>query len=244
MSYCVNCGVELDGTLKECPLCNTPVINPREVTYDKNGKMVLTGVELPTPFPEKKGQVETVKRMDMAILVSVFVIATSVVCGLLNLWVYHTRPWSLAVIGGCVLLWVFFIPEIIYTKQPIYVSILLDGAASVGYLFMLSFLRDNREWFWGLGVPIVILLTLLIEAFTLCLRFLPKSYLWVTLYSFTGTAILCNGLECIIDRYLHGEIILGWSAIVTTICIILDATIITLLSRKRLRNAIRRRLHF
>ena len=31
MSYCVNCGVELDHTLKSCPLCETPVINPRDI---------------------------------------------------------------------------------------------------------------------------------------------------------------------------------------------------------------------
>ena len=44
MSYCVNCGVELDKTAKECALCNTPVMNPREVIA-QNAK---------TPFPEEK----------------------------------------------------------------------------------------------------------------------------------------------------------------------------------------------
>ena len=29
MSYCVNCGVELDATASVCPLCQTPVCNPR-----------------------------------------------------------------------------------------------------------------------------------------------------------------------------------------------------------------------
>ena len=28
MSYCVNCGVELDDSAKKCALCSTPVINP------------------------------------------------------------------------------------------------------------------------------------------------------------------------------------------------------------------------
>ena len=28
MSYCVNCGVELAPSEKNCPLCGTPVINP------------------------------------------------------------------------------------------------------------------------------------------------------------------------------------------------------------------------
>ena len=30
MSYCVNCGVELDSTASFCPLCRTPVVNPRQ----------------------------------------------------------------------------------------------------------------------------------------------------------------------------------------------------------------------
>ena len=28
MSYCVNCGVELNSNEKRCPLCSTPAINP------------------------------------------------------------------------------------------------------------------------------------------------------------------------------------------------------------------------
>ena len=28
MSYCVNCGVELDSSAEKCVLCNTVVINP------------------------------------------------------------------------------------------------------------------------------------------------------------------------------------------------------------------------
>ena len=50
MSYCVNCGVQLDKTAKRCPLCNTPVINPSEA-IDTVSK---------TPYPQKRGQVEQV----------------------------------------------------------------------------------------------------------------------------------------------------------------------------------------
>ena len=60
MSYCVNCGVELDASLKNCPLCNTPVINPNE----------LKKITPPSPFPEQRGQVETVHRKDLAVLLT------------------------------------------------------------------------------------------------------------------------------------------------------------------------------
>lgn len=235
MSYCVNCGVELDTSLKECPLCNTPVINPKEIPNVHKGK---------TPFPQEKGTVEVVKRKDLGILLSTVVLATAATCGLLNLFVFTGSAWSLAIIGVCALLWVIMIPVVIYTKQSVYVSILFDGAAVAVYLYMIAYMIDSSGWFWGLGFPIAMLVTAVVEAVTFCIRRLPNSFLTNALYCITGIAILCVGLEILIDRYLKGQIQLRWSAIVLTICAIVDITIITLLSRKRLRNAVRRRLHF
>ena len=239
MSYCVNCGVELEKSLKKCPLCNTPVLNPREIM---NGHDTPFGA--PSPFPEEKGQVEVVKRKDVAILLTTVVVATAVVCGLLNLLVFPATPWSLAIIGGCVLLWVILIPVAIYTNQAIYTSILLDGLALGLYLYLLTYMTQENVWFWRLGLHIVVLTTIIIELFVLCLRKLPRSFLTTALYAFTALAALCSGLEILIDRFLREEVMLGWSAIVLTVCAIVDVTIITLLSRKQLRNAVRRRLHF
>lgn len=234
MSYCVNCGVELDASLKACPLCNTPVVNPNE----------LVKMKVKTPFPQDKGQVETVKRKDIGILLSMVLLATSVTCGLLNVPVFTETRWSLAVIGVCVILWVMMIPMVIYTKMSIYLSLLADGAAVVIYLYMLTFMIKEDAWFWGLGLPIVLLVTILAEVQTLCIRKLPRSYLTVTLYFMTGIALLCVGLEILIDQYLGGGIALSWSAVVLTVCAIVDIAIATMLSSRRLRGAVRRRLHF
>ena len=53
--YCVNCGVELDRSLRKCPLCNTPVWNPMENGQEKEKAAV-------SPFPEEKEAVEMIKR--------------------------------------------------------------------------------------------------------------------------------------------------------------------------------------
>ena len=66
----------------------------------------------------------------------------------------------------------------------------------------------------------------------------------MSLYVFTGAGLLCVGLDLLIKHYLGGVLRLGWSAVVLTVCGILDVAIITMLSRRRLRNAVRRRLHF
>lgn len=235
MSYCVNCGVELDASAKECPLCNTPVLNPMEL------EKLATAQR---PFPTEKGQVETVKRKDLGILMSMVVLATAVTCGVLNAFVFSGALWSMAVIGACIVLWVIMIPAVIYTKQPVYVSLMYDGGAVALYLFMLSYLVGSRGWLWGLGIPITVLVTVLAEIFTFCVHRLPRSFLTVSLYLFTAIGLLCIGLEILIDRYVGQGIALSWSAVVLTVCVILDIAVITLLSRRRLRNAVRRRLHF
>lgn len=234
MSYCVNCGVELDQTAKHCPLCNTPVLNPRELV-PKEGR---------TPFPKDKGSVEVVKRKDLGILITTLALATAITCGLLNLLVFSANLWSLAVIGVCVILWVILEPVVIYTKQPIYLSLLYDGLAVSAYLYMLTFMVERNDWFFGLGLPIVAFVTLIAEIMAVCIRKLPRSFLTISLYLITAIALVCVGLEILIDRYLSGNIALSWSAVVLTVCAIVDIAIITLLSRRRLRNAVRRRLHF
>ena len=234
MSYCVNCGVELERSLQCCPLCNTPVVNPKEIKH-------YTGQ---SPFPGNKGNVEESNRKDMGIFVTIVLIATAIGCGLLNWQVYSKTLWSIPVIGMCVVFWVMMIPVFVYRKASIYLSLLLDGAATILYLYMITWLTRENHWFYGLGIPIVLLLFLLAEAVAVCFRILPPSILCRGLCAITALGIGCMGLELLIDHYLHGTVIATWSAVVGVVCLIIDVMIITLLCRRKLRNEIRRRLHF
>lgn len=234
MSYCVNCGVELEASLKECPLCHTPVMNPRD-----QGKETP-----PSPYPTDKGQVEVVKRKDLGILVTVVLSATSVTCLLLNLLVFDASLWSLTVIGGCLCLFVFSFPAIFYVRTPIYLSLLADGASVSVYLFMLSFLTDSNTWFWQLGLPIIVMLTILAELFPLLARLHPLTVLSCALCIFIEIPAFCVALELLIRHVLALNGRITWSAVVLTVCLIIDIALITILAKKRLRNEVRRRLHF
>ena len=111
MSYCVNCGVELDSSLDHCPLCNTPVINPNEL------KKIADAVP---PFPEQRGEVDTVKRRDFTLLIGIILTATSASCLLLNLLVFTGSLWSLFIIGACLLLFIVLLPAITTLHLPMY----------------------------------------------------------------------------------------------------------------------------
>ena len=195
MSYCVNCGVELDASLADCPLCNTPVINPKAMPFNK----------MVSPFPKEKGQVEVVKKKDLAILISCILFATAATCGLLNWLFISSTPWSVTIIGLCAVLWVFMIPVIIYTKQPIYLSILYDGIVAGAYLYLLTWMTEENSWFWELGLPIVIVGTVIIEVVLFCIKVFPKSFLVNALYSVTAVGLFCLGIEFFIDRYLKSR---------------------------------------
>lgn len=234
MSYCVNCGVELEENLNHCPLCNTPVYHP-----EKRPELVKS-----SPFPTEKGPVEKVKRKDLAILLSVVLISTSATCTLLNLLVFNQSLWSLFIVGVCACIWIFMIPVVIYSRLPIYISLLLDGLALGSYLYLISLVTTSDTWFYELAIPIVVLFTIQMEVFTYFMRRFPVSFITTALYTFIHIAIFCVGLEIFISMFLLGSIRLIWSAIVLTICLIIIISLITILSRQRLRDSIRKRLHF
>ncbi|MCM1145476.1 MAG: DUF6320 domain-containing protein [Blautia sp.] len=234
MSYCVNCGVELEASLKECPLCNTPVINPRHISPET----------ISEPYPVSRGQVENLQKKDFGILLTVILSATSITCLLLNLLVFQSSRWSFMIIGICICLFFFAFPAMFTTKTPVYLILLFDGAAVGVYLYLLTYLTIVSEWFWQLGLPIVILITALIELFTLFARKFPFNILTGSLYLFIEVPILCIALELLIKRFLDVPYSITWSAVVLTVCVIIDITLITILMKKRLRNEVNRRLHF
>ncbi len=233
MSYCVNCGVELDNALKACPLCQTKVYHP--------GHMEKV---IPETFPEKRGEVEKESNREVVILVSVIVLAVMITCGLLNKLVYDMSKWSVPVISICIMLWTLFMGAVLEKKITIYGMLLLDAVSVLLGLYLLTFISDKDQWYMGMGLPIVCAILIILEVVALLAKLLPYNMLVGTLYFFIVIAGICSSIEGIIDCYYTGGIHLSWSAIVLTVCTIISAALVTIMMMSRLRNAIKKRLHF
>ncbi len=234
MSYCVHCGVELEPSLKKCPLCNTPVIDPNNIPY----------YETSSPYPDRKGKVEPARRKDAAIFVSVLLLTISITCGLLNQLVFSRNLWSLLVIGFCLVVWVICIPFIFYRKLSPYLAVLLDGMAISFYLYLISRLTGSADWLYYLGLPITALFTFLFELFMLFTLKVNRSFFSVTLYIFSLISLSCIGIELLCRNFLEDPMRLTWSAIVLTVCVVFIIAIVTILLLPRVREEARRRLHF
>ena len=147
MSYCVNCGVELDPSAGICPLCHTPVVNPGRPADE----------EAPPPFPTRRAEVQPVNKWEVALLLSAMLASVAVCCGLLNLFFLRSdRPWSLYVIGAAVMLWIWLVPPLLHRTMPLWLRLLLDVAAVGTYVYLISIDLRGHDWYMGLALPIIL----------------------------------------------------------------------------------------
>jgi hypothetical protein len=109
---------------------------------------------------------------------------------------------------------------------------------------MISFMTKSNLWLTEIALPITAMLTAMILILTFLIRKVSSSILAVSLYVYILIPLLCIGIELLICRFKGQPLHIVWSAIVLAPCTVVSITLITILSKKRLREAVRRRLHF
>lgn len=236
MSYCVNCGVELETSIKKCPLCNTIVINPNDLQAD-----MMTG-NGDLPFPDKVGVVEPIKRKDLAVVMTVILSCTAISCLLLNYLMWKPNQWSLLVLGFCGLLWVMIVPPLLIRNMRKGIMMLLNGVTVCIYIALIGIFTDSSEWVVDLGIPITLIVLALVEIFLTAAKY-RRSFAILTCLFFMEIAVLCISIELLVDHAFHQPLGIGWSAIVLTVCTVITVTLATMFSRRRVRNEIKRRFH-
>ena len=149
MSYCVNCGVELDDTAAFCPLCHTPVHNPNQPVNQT----------APKPFPTERKEVPPASKLQVAILLSTILASVAVCCGVLNVFLRTQRTWSLYVIGAALMIWIWTVPPLLHHRKDTFrLQLLADVLAIAVYVSLIAVDLDGWDWYWHLALPIILLL--------------------------------------------------------------------------------------
>lgn len=234
MSYCVNCGVKLDSSLKTCPLCNTPVINPNEFQVESHST---------SPYPAHKGKIESVSRKDVTIFSSATLSAIAICCGLLNFYFFEKVQWSIPVIGLCFVIWVFLLPLTLLPNLSGYFTAFLDCFALGSYIYMITYLTPVNTWFFKVAFPLIIECLILIELLVFLIKSKLFNFLVGLLYFIICSALICVSTELLLDNVFHQAFSLSWSAVVLTVCLILSVMLITILSLRRMRIMLQKRFH-
>ena len=145
-------------------------------------------------------------------------------------------------IGGCAILWIFFLP-VFFQKLSPYLSLFLDGAGISMYFGIIAWLHPGNGWYLGLAFPLTVLATGLVLLFVVCVRQIHASILSCAAFVLGEIAVFTIAAELLIDLFRQAPPGITWSAIVLTCCVIIDAALITIIRRARLREEVRRRMH-
>ena len=237
MSYCVQCGVKLEQSLKSCPLCHTPIINPNEL----NTSNLPDGIG---PFATEKGEVEPMKKHDIGLWLTLVFGSTAIACGILNLFVFDHSYWSIPAIGACIILWLFFCPRMFFPQIPIILNLSVSAISIIFYQLAITLMTENDRWFFEIALPITLFLMGLVALSGICYKYVAKSLLATVLYFFMDVGILSVVIEYRVDIFLGQGFHIFWSAIVFSVCAVISIALIAILSMKRLRETVRKRLHF
>lgn len=233
MSYCVNCGVELHETADACALCHTPVLNPNRPVDQKS----------PPPYPPEKAQMEPVSQMEAALLLSSMLLAASIACGILNLFLFRTGPWSLYIAGACVMLWIFFVPPLLVRRLSIYLRLLFDALAVSGYVLLIALARNGLDWYLGIALPIIAVVAFFILLVPLANSKSRRSFLTTAMQILGSFGVLALVIEFVLDRYFHQAFQPSWSIAAAVCCAALVLPLLVIRRVPNLRQEVRKRFH-
>ncbi|MBO7318644.1 MAG: zinc ribbon domain-containing protein [Clostridia bacterium] len=187
MSYCVNCGVELDSSAKKCALCGTQVINPAKAQEKE---------ETIAPFSDNVYVPKTVKARFIASLVSVIMLVPNMACLLVNFLILPGNFWSVHILSTSALLWVILVLPLFKKAHKTYFMWAFDTVAVGGYAFLLMNALDALEWYTTCALPITVLLSAMVLFYIIWVRRKKRSGILkaLALCAETALAFLFSGV--------------------------------------------------
>ncbi len=235
MSYCVNCGVELDPSQKACPLCDTPVINPNE----------SMDMEAIPPYPNEDTEmiVESMRRSSAILITMIFVIPL-ILCPLCNFIITGRLTWSIYVIISVIYTWVVLVtPIVLHRRRFLTGCLFVDFAATGVFLYVLNqFAMPEHNWFMKLAMPILLLV---MAGIFMCIFVYRITHRAVTVIS-AGLAVsgcVSMFVEYLILSFIGKPVVFIWSVPVIISCFGAAILLMVISKMTKFKSSFRKRMH-
>jgi hypothetical protein len=204
MSYCINCGVELEEDVSSCPLCGFPV-----------GKENITEImDKSEHYPSdiillhKK---ET--RRHIWELSGIITFSGIVVCTIVDLVIHKNLSWSLYADTSILASWICLTLILLaFRKYFLIVPGLLVSVLTM--LFLFNLISPPVNWFYGIALPVTIALFIAVIIISLLWKVAHFRGFNILAIAFLVLSGFCIVSEVFIDKYISGEVDIRWSAIV------------------------------
>ncbi len=229
MSYCVNCGVELENGCKACPLCDTQVINPAQ------GQVTPESLAYPQDIKIPKS---TRKRF------LVFVVSMAMLIPNAVLIVWDIAFWSSGIsafiFGGTVLAWLWFLFPLLWKKPMPMVLLQIDAISLFIYLNLFRLKGNTTGWFGSLAIPIIVALWVVAAVFIIWLK-KPRRKVAKAIAATVAINVICYVVEFCINMFISGKLQMGISAAITACSIPLIIFFVVLAKSRRLNSWVSRK---
>lgn len=227
--YCVQCGVKLAPSEKQCPLCGTRVFHPDLVMPE--GDPAYPVGRLPATAPRSF--------LWQVILTALFLIPMLVV-PLCDIQLNGTVTWSGYVTGALLLCYILVVLPMWFRHPNPVIFVPCDFAAIGAYLLYID-LATGGNWFMTFAFPLTGGICLIVTTVVTLLRYVPKG----ALYTLGGASIALGGLmlltEFLVNITFHVERFFGWSLYPLIALVILGGLLIFLAICRPARQTLERK---
>jgi hypothetical protein len=204
MSYCINCGVELDEDLLSCPLCGFNIGN-HIVPESKD-----TSEHYPSDILllHKK---ETRRHIwELSIIITFSGLA---VCTIVDFVIFKSLSWSLYADTSILVAWICLSFILLAFRKYI---IMLPGLmlAILAMLFLFNLFNPPINWFYGIGLPVTVALFISVSIIIVLWKFALLKGFNILAMAFFVLSGFCIVTEVFLDNYLFKKVDIHWSAIV------------------------------
>lgn len=232
MSYCVNCGVELEKSAIECPLCCAPVLNAFVDEPDE-----------PPAYPEIIFIPPKTSRRYSAFLISMVMLVPNVVCALTNLFTPASGHWAVYVVASSLLLWIIGILPLCMQRHNAYLLLGIDTGAAVCFAFTLSLFHRAGGWFFKLGLPLILALAFAVGLMVYWLRYKKRRWTSVCMAVLGILGWYSLLLEGLLRLYYAGAFAVKFSIIIAVSCVLLMVFFGFIEHNERFRSWLARRFY-
>lgn len=224
MSYCVNCGVELDNNVENCPLCKTPVINPN----------IREKTDKPLAYPERIYLPKAVNRRFGAFIASMAILLPNIVCTLVSVLFYPKTDWAWMVNATSLMLWVVCVSPFLWKKTVSWALIVIDTLCIMGHAAVMCMLTGNKDAFLHCILPLIAVVAVIICFFVEFKKRVKPGWPVLCIAVFTEILITSLCIELIVRNYLQISMFPAYALIVSACCATVTAFFIVVATNKKL----------
>lgn len=230
--YCIQCGVELSDTEKQCPLCSTRVYHPE--VHQKEAPALYPADRFPGSNRFSRGL--------PIFMTTVFALALffSLLC---DLQLHRRLTWSGFVVGALLTAYVPLVLPGWFRKPNPVIFLPCSFAAAIAYLLFLDLVTQG-DWFLSFAFPVAGGLGLLTTALVTLLKYVPTGRLYIV----GGFFVALGAFMLLVEFLLHLTFLrsgaAGWSAYPMTALVLLGGFLIFLGICRPAREAMERKFFF